>query len=140
FRVAICVHALARMAKGSVFITIERCKGCGFCVEFCPTHVLSLSSAFNSKGYHPPHVVASGKYRSCSLRSCFRTPQSTELARSNLLRNAAAGARVQRRAPCCSPAPRIACAGTEPDDWRESWSGGRLAEGAIRDLLLFSPI
>ena len=45
------------MAKGQVAITVERCKGCGFCVEFCPTHVLALSSAFNSKGYHPPHVV-----------------------------------------------------------------------------------
>jgi len=26
------------MAKGFVAITVERCKGCGFCVEFCPTH------------------------------------------------------------------------------------------------------
>ncbi len=64
---AICVHTLARMAKGSVYITIERCKGCGFCVEFCPTHVLSLSSAFNSKGYHPPHVVAAEKCSGCDL-------------------------------------------------------------------------
>src|SRR5512132_14690 len=55
------------MAKGSVAITVERCKGCGFCVEFCPTHVLSLSSAFNSKGYHPPHVVAPEKCSGCDL-------------------------------------------------------------------------
>jgi 2-oxoglutarate ferredoxin oxidoreductase subunit delta len=54
-------------AKGFVAITVERCKGCGFCVEFCPTHVLALSSAFNSKGYHPPHVVASGKCSGCDL-------------------------------------------------------------------------
>ena len=40
------------MAKGSVQIVAERCKACGFCVEFCPTHVLALSSAFNAKGYH----------------------------------------------------------------------------------------
>ena len=45
------------MAKGSVQIVVERCKACGFCVEFCPTHVLALSSAFNAKGYHPPHMV-----------------------------------------------------------------------------------
>lgn len=56
-----------QMAKGSVFITIERCKGCGFCVEFCPTRVLSLSSAFNAKGYHPPHVVAAEKCSGCDL-------------------------------------------------------------------------
>jgi 2-oxoglutarate ferredoxin oxidoreductase subunit delta len=61
------VQAHTPMAKGSVYITIERCKGCGFCVEFCPTRVLSLSSAFNSKGYHPPHVVAAEKCSGCDL-------------------------------------------------------------------------
>ena len=55
------------MAKGFVAITVERCKGCGFCVEFCPTHVLALSSAYNSKGYHPPNVVASEKCSGCDL-------------------------------------------------------------------------
>jgi 2-oxoglutarate ferredoxin oxidoreductase subunit delta len=55
------------MAKGFVAVTVERCKGCGFCVEFCPTHVLALSSAFNSKGYHPPHVIAADKCSGCDL-------------------------------------------------------------------------
>jgi 2-oxoglutarate ferredoxin oxidoreductase subunit delta len=36
-------------------------------VEFCPTHVLALSSAFNSKGYHPPHVVHPEKCSGCDL-------------------------------------------------------------------------
>jgi 2-oxoglutarate ferredoxin oxidoreductase subunit delta len=55
------------VAKGRVSIVVERCKACGFCVEFCPTKVLALSSAFNSKGYHPPHVVAPGKCSGCDL-------------------------------------------------------------------------
>jgi 2-oxoglutarate ferredoxin oxidoreductase subunit delta len=55
------------MVKGTVSIYVERCKGCGFCVEFCPTKVLSLSSAFNSKGYHPPHVIAAEKCSGCDL-------------------------------------------------------------------------
>ena len=55
------------MPKGSVIIVVERCKGCGFCVEFCPTKVLELSSAFNSKGYHPPHVIAAEKCSGCDL-------------------------------------------------------------------------
>ncbi len=55
------------MPKGSVVIIAERCKGCGFCVEFCPTKVLELSTAFNSKGYHPPHVVAPDKCTGCDL-------------------------------------------------------------------------
>ena len=55
------------VAKGRVSIVVERCKACGFCVEFCPTHVLALSSAFNSKGYHPPHVVHPDKCSGCDL-------------------------------------------------------------------------
>lgn len=57
----------ARMAKGYVSINVERCKGCAFCVEFCPTKVLALSSAFNSRGYHPPHVIAAEKCSGCDL-------------------------------------------------------------------------
>ena len=55
------------MAKGSVQIVVERCKACGFCVEFCPTHVLALSSAFNAKGYHPPYMVNPEKCSGCDL-------------------------------------------------------------------------
>jgi 2-oxoglutarate ferredoxin oxidoreductase subunit delta len=55
------------MARGSVSIVVERCKACGFCVEFCPTKVLALSNAFNSKGYHPPHMVAPEKCSGCDL-------------------------------------------------------------------------
>jgi len=55
------------MPKGRVSIVVERCKACGFCVEFCPSHVLALSSAYNSKGYHPPHVVHPEKCSGCDL-------------------------------------------------------------------------
>ncbi len=55
------------MAKGSVQIVVERCKACGFCVEFCPTHVLALSSAFNAKGYHTPYMVHPDKCSGCDL-------------------------------------------------------------------------
>ena len=55
------------MAKGSVQIVVERCKACGFCVEFCPTHVLALSSAFNAKGYHTPYMEHPEKCSGCDL-------------------------------------------------------------------------
>ncbi len=55
------------MAKGFVRIIAERCKGCAFCVEFCPTNVLAISSAFNAKGHHPPHVGAPEKCSGCDL-------------------------------------------------------------------------
>jgi len=40
---------------GAVEILRERCKGCGFCVEYCPRDVLEMSTDFNRKGYHPPY-------------------------------------------------------------------------------------
>jgi 2-oxoglutarate ferredoxin oxidoreductase subunit delta len=43
--------------KGEVQVIPERCKGCGFCIEFCPRNVLAESKDFNSKGYHPPEIA-----------------------------------------------------------------------------------
>ena len=42
--------------KGEILIIEDRCKGCSFCVEYCPNDVLELSDKFNAKGYHPPVV------------------------------------------------------------------------------------
>ncbi|MBN2461218.1 MAG: 4Fe-4S binding protein [Candidatus Cloacimonetes bacterium] len=46
-----------RLVQGEIIIVKDRCKGCSFCVEFCPNDVLELSTEFNIKGYHPPQVV-----------------------------------------------------------------------------------
>ncbi len=43
--------------QGDVRIIENRCKGCGFCIEFCPNGCLKESKRFNSKGYHPPELV-----------------------------------------------------------------------------------
>ena len=42
------------MAKfiGAVVVDNEHCKGCGLCVEACPTKVLDLNQDVNGKGYH----------------------------------------------------------------------------------------
>ncbi len=52
---------------GEVHILEDRCKGCGFCVEYCPKDVLVMSERFNQKGYHPPEVVKTGECVNCSL-------------------------------------------------------------------------
>jgi 2-oxoglutarate ferredoxin oxidoreductase subunit delta len=52
---------------GHVRIIEERCKGCGFCVEFCPRHVLATSSRLNSKGYHLPEVTQDSHCLDCGL-------------------------------------------------------------------------
>ncbi len=52
---------------GVVHIIDDRCKGCAFCVEYCPKDVLVMSEAFNRKGYHPPEVVKAGLCLNCNL-------------------------------------------------------------------------
>ncbi|MBI4645319.1 MAG: ferredoxin family protein [Bacteroidia bacterium] len=56
-----------KTAKGIVVIYPEKCKGCGFCIEFCPSHVLDFSKEFNSKGYHYPVDIATDDCSGCDL-------------------------------------------------------------------------
>ncbi|HXH22783.1 MAG TPA: ferredoxin family protein [Dehalococcoidia bacterium] len=52
------------LPTGQVYIIPDRCKGCRFCIEFCPEDVLRESEAMNAKGYHYP-VVAEGREEAC---------------------------------------------------------------------------
>ena len=56
-----------KIPLGEVKIIDDRCKGCGFCVEYCPKDVLVLSQRFNAKGYHPPEVIKDGECVNCNL-------------------------------------------------------------------------
>ena len=53
--------------KGDIHINKDRCKGCGFCVEYCPRDVLELSEEFNIKGYHPPRIIKEDECCYCQL-------------------------------------------------------------------------
>ena len=53
--------------QGTVRIIKERCKGCQFCVEYCPKDVLVLSDEFNRKCYHFPKAVKHGECVNCKL-------------------------------------------------------------------------
>jgi len=52
---------------GTVNVIMDRCKGCNFCIEFCPNKVLEKSEEFNSKGYHPPIIANQAKCVACEL-------------------------------------------------------------------------
>jgi 2-oxoglutarate ferredoxin oxidoreductase subunit delta len=55
------------ITHGVVHIIDDRCKGCGFCIEFCPQGVLSLSDRTNTKGYHPPEIIPETICVNCGL-------------------------------------------------------------------------
>ncbi len=55
------------ITHGIVHIIDDRCKGCGFCIEFCPQNVLALSSSTNAKGYHPPSILPETICVNCGL-------------------------------------------------------------------------
>ena len=52
---------------GKVSILAYRCKGCKYCIEFCPKKVLEESPDFNEKGYYPPRVKEEGKCVNCNF-------------------------------------------------------------------------
>ena len=56
---------------GTVFIDVEVCKGCGFCIEFCPPRVLEFSTEFNAKGYHYPLLTDEQECTGCDLCALY---------------------------------------------------------------------
>ena len=53
--------------KGKVILTEARCKGCSYCIEFCPTHALALGTRLNYKGYRLPELAHPEKCNGCDL-------------------------------------------------------------------------
>jgi 2-oxoglutarate ferredoxin oxidoreductase subunit delta len=52
---------------GKVNVIAYRCKGCKYCIEFCPNDVLEESKEFNEKGYYPPRVKQEGVCINCNF-------------------------------------------------------------------------
>ncbi len=62
-RVPLYMHSMP-LPRGQVYLILERCKGCGLCIHFCPRQVLQESPGANAKGYHYPQL-APGKETAC---------------------------------------------------------------------------
>jgi 2-oxoglutarate ferredoxin oxidoreductase subunit delta len=46
-----------RIARGTVVMALDRCKGCGLCVPVCRPGVLEMTDARNEKGYILPQLL-----------------------------------------------------------------------------------
>ena len=60
-------HDQIVIPHGHISIIATRCKGCGVCETYCPRHVLTMSAAFNAKGYHIPEVTDAVACVACGL-------------------------------------------------------------------------
>ncbi|UCF13509.1 MAG: 4Fe-4S binding protein [Thermoplasmatales archaeon] len=52
---------------GQVHIVRDRCKGCGYCIKYCPREVLEVSEKPNDKGYYFPRVKDEDTCLNCGL-------------------------------------------------------------------------
>ena len=60
-------HEQKAVKPGKVTIDRERCKGCGYCVEFCPREALKMSEELGPKGYTLATVADPNKCLGCGL-------------------------------------------------------------------------
>jgi 2-oxoglutarate ferredoxin oxidoreductase subunit delta len=51
----------------SISIDRDKCKGCGYCTEFCPREALVMSQEINAKGYTLAAVADESKCLYCGL-------------------------------------------------------------------------
>jgi 2-oxoglutarate ferredoxin oxidoreductase subunit delta len=54
-------------SKGEIHLITDQCKGCGYCIEFCPKQVLEESTEINARGVHPPKIVDEDKCIVCGF-------------------------------------------------------------------------
>lgn len=60
-----------KKVSGVVYFDLSRCKGCGFCIAFCPPKVLEFSAEFNAQGYHFPQLTNPAGCTGCDLCGLF---------------------------------------------------------------------
>ncbi|MFB3925257.1 MAG: 4Fe-4S dicluster domain-containing protein [Syntrophales bacterium] len=53
--------------KGYIVINKELCKECLLCLNACSKKLISTSTDFNSKGYHPVSFEDNGQCNGCTV-------------------------------------------------------------------------
>jgi len=46
-----------KASRGEIHLNKDQCKGCGYCIEFCPKKVLEESDEINARGVRPARVA-----------------------------------------------------------------------------------
>ncbi|MEM2118657.1 MAG: 4Fe-4S dicluster domain-containing protein [Candidatus Bathyarchaeia archaeon] len=65
-----------RKPKAEIRIIKDQCKGCGYCIEYCPQKVFEESDEINARGVHPPKITDENKCLLC----CFCTAVCPDFA------------------------------------------------------------
>ncbi len=58
-------------SKGTIYLNEDHCKGCSYCVVFCPTEALVMGGRMNRKGYHLPELQHPEKCNGCDMCGLF---------------------------------------------------------------------
>jgi len=53
--------------KGCITINSEFCKGCKFCIEYCPKGNIHITEKMNSKGYYTAGPKEGNECTGCAL-------------------------------------------------------------------------
>lgn len=56
------------MARGTITIDQDRCKGCELCTKVCPKNLIQMAGYFSARGYRPATLVdPNGQCTGCLL-------------------------------------------------------------------------
>ncbi len=53
-----------------IIIDRDRCKGCQFCIEFCPRNLIIKSATYNKQGYFPAEFDMKNEDRCTGCKTC----------------------------------------------------------------------
>lgn len=69
-----------RQKRHRIRVNESFCKGCGYCIEFCPRHVFERTEEINDRGVSPPRVARPEDCVGCELcaRLCPELAVSVE--------------------------------------------------------------
>ena len=56
-----------KLVEAEIHLLKDECKGCSYCIEFCPRKVLEESEEINARGVHPPKIVDESKCMMCGF-------------------------------------------------------------------------